>query len=104
MKIKTQIIRVLSAVFLFGYLLNVMSLETFHQAVHHHHHSELHSAEAEADACHRAIYHGGVSANCNHKTHVTGTETVCELCQVLISRGAHLISTIDSGLLAQATF
>ena len=75
-----------SSVLVFAYFLNVVSFESFHQAVHHHHHSELHNEEAEADACHRAIYHGDVSHDCEHKSHLTQTETYCDLCKVTVSR------------------
>ena len=85
-KTKNSFLRLLSLVFLAGYFLNVVSFESFHQAVHHHHHAELHSAEAEADSCHRAIYHGEESNDCNHKSHITKTETECELCKVTVSR------------------
>ena len=71
---------------LFGYFLNVVSFESFHQAVHHHHHTDLHSTEAETNACHRAIYHGESSQDCDHKSHITKTETECELCKVTVSR------------------
>ncbi|MCB9187398.1 MAG: hypothetical protein H6601_11730 [Flavobacteriales bacterium] len=83
---KQHILRVFSLVFLAGYLLNVVSFESFHQAVHHHHHAELHTAAAEADACHRAIYHGEVSHDCEHKGHISKTENDCELCKVTVSR------------------
>jgi len=66
--------------------LNVVSFESFHQAVHHHDHSELHSQVAEADACHRAIYHGDVSHDCHHKSHITKDEADCDLCKVTVSR------------------
>lgn len=85
-KTKNSFLRLLSLVFLVGYLLNVVSFESFHQAVHHHHHAELHSAEAEADSCHRAIYHGESSNDCDHKSHIAKTETECELCKVTVSR------------------
>lgn len=81
-----HILKALSAVFLAGYLLNVVSFESFHQAVHHHHHAELHTEAAEADACHRAIYHGDLSSDCEHKSHVSQTEYDCELCKVTVSR------------------
>lgn len=71
---------------LFGYFLNVVSFESFHQAVHHHDHSELHSPEAEADSCHRAIYHGDHSHDCEHQSHVTEQLTDCDLCKVTVSR------------------
>jgi hypothetical protein len=67
-------------------LLNIVSFDAFHQAVHHHHHAALHSAEAEADACHRAIYHGDLSHECEHPNHVTKSETECELCKVTVFR------------------
>ncbi len=75
-----------SLLLFWAYFLNVVSFESFHQAVHHHHHSELHNEEAEADACHRAIYHGDVSHHCEHKSHITQTETDCDLCKVTVSR------------------
>ena len=77
---------VVSLLLLFGYFLNVISFESFHQVVHHHDHSELHTAAAEADACHRAIYHGETSHDCEHKSHLTKTETDCDLCKVTVSR------------------
>ena len=83
---------------LFGYFLNVVSFESFHQAVHHHHHAELHTAEAEADACHRAIYHGDVSTDCDHKSHIAETETECELCKVTVSRYQYASATVESSL------
>ena len=85
-KTENRILKTLSVVFLLGYLLNIVSFEAFHQVVHHHHHAELHSAEAEADACHRAIYHGDHSHECEHTKHVTRTETECDLCKVTVSR------------------
>lgn len=85
-KAENRILKTLSVVFLLGYLLNIVSFEAFHQVVHHHHHAELHSAEAEADACHRAIYHGDFSQDCEHTQHITKSETDCELCKVTVSR------------------
>ena len=81
-----KILQTLSAVFLLGYLLNVISFESFHQAIHHHHHAEIHTAEAEADSCHRAIYHGDTSHDCEHESHISQTEQDCELCKVTVSR------------------
>ncbi|MDP6908082.1 MAG: hypothetical protein QF371_01190 [Flavobacteriales bacterium] len=78
--------RVAATVILTGYLLNVISFENLHQAVHHHDHAELHSEEAESDACHRAIYHGDFSKDCEHKSHISETEHDCELCKVTVSR------------------
>ena len=75
-----------SLLLLFGYFLNVISFESFHQVVHNHDHAELHTVEAEADACHRAIYHGELSHDCEHKSHITKTETDCDLCKVTVSR------------------
>lgn len=93
LSVKNRIVRALSVVFLWGYLLNVISFETFHQAIHHHDHSELHSDEDEEDACHRAIYHGDVSADCKHESHFAETDTDCELCKVLTSRSKQFIGT-----------
>ena len=90
-KTKNNFLKAISLVFLVGYLLNVVSFESFHQAVHHHHHAELHTDEAESDSCHRAIYHGDTSADCNHKNHVSETETDCELCKVLNSRSSEFL-------------
>ena len=85
-KFNQNTLRALSAAFLVGYLLNILSFESFHNLVHHHHHAELHSAEAEADACHRAIYHGDVSHDCDHENQLTETVPGCDLCDVLVSR------------------
>lgn len=93
----SRILKILSAIFLTGYLLNVVSFESFHQAVHRHHHAELHSAEAEADACHRAIYHGETSQDCEHASHITKTETDCELCKVTVSR-FHFNSEVEKAV------
>ena len=93
-KFNQNTLRALSAAFLVGYLLNILSFESFHNLVHHHHHAELHSAEAEADACHRAIYHGDVSHDCNHENHLSQTTAECGLCDVLNSRnGKFLLSS-----------
>ena len=75
-----------SLLLLFGYFLNVISFESFHQAVHNHDHAELHTEEAEANSCHRAIFHGEVSHNCEHKSHLIETESECQLCDVVVSR------------------
>ena len=91
MRVKTKVLSTISAVFLMGYLLNVVSIDSFHQALHQHHHSAIHSSEAESDACHRAIYHGEVSASCNHATHLSEQVTACELCEVLTSRGPQFV-------------
>lgn len=77
---------IVSLLLLSGYFLNVITFESFHQAVHHHDHSELHTAEAEADSCHRAIYHGDTTHDCDHKSHVTQTVQDCDLCKVTVSR------------------
>lgn len=77
---------VASLLLLFGYFLNVVSFESFHQAVHHHEHADLHTEEAEEDACHRAIYHGETSQDCEHKSHIAETHASCELCKVTVSR------------------
>jgi hypothetical protein len=96
-KTKNSFLKATSLVFLAGYMLNAVSFESFHQAVHHHHHAELHTEEAEADACHRAIYHGEVSSECEHQNHVTQTQSDCELCEVLTSRSFEfLISEYSS--------
>jgi NAD-dependent dihydropyrimidine dehydrogenase PreA subunit len=81
-----------SLLLLLGYFLNVVSFETFHQVVHNHDHSEIHTTEAEEDACHRAIFHGDVSHKCEHKSHVTKNETECHLCKVLTSRSSEFAS------------
>ena len=71
---------------LFGYFVNVVSFNGFHEAIHHHEHAELHTEEAEEDACHRAIYHGETSHDCEHKSHLTQTINDCDLCKVTVSR------------------
>lgn len=86
-----------SLLLLFGYFLNVISFESFHQAVHNHDHAEFHTQEAEADACHRAIYHGETSHDCEHKSHLTKTETDCDLCKVTLSR-LHFASEVENTL------
>ena len=82
-----------SLLLFFAYFLNVVSFESFHHAVHHHEHAELHTQEAEEDACHRAIYHGETSHDCEHKSHIAKTETDCDLCKVTVSR-FHFNSTV----------
>lgn len=89
--------------FLFSYLINVVSFESFHQAIHHHDHSELHSAEAEADSCHRAIYHGDTSHDCQHDTHVSEQITDCDLCKVVVSR-YHFASNASESSLAETFY
>lgn len=79
---------IVSFLLLLGYVLNVVSFESVHQAVHHHDHSELHSVEAELDSCHRAIYHGDKSSDCDHKSHISETESDCELCKVLTCKSS----------------
>ena len=86
-----------SLLLLFGYFLNVISFESFHQAVHNHDHAEFHTQEAEADACHRAIYHGETSHDCEHRSHLTKTETDCDLCKVTLSR-LHVASEVENTL------
>lgn len=81
-----------SLLLLFGYLLNVISFESFHQVVHNHDHAELHTVEAEADACHRAIYHGETSHECEHENHVANTKVDCNFCKVLTSRSSDFLS------------
>jgi len=88
---------IVSFLLLLGYVLNVVSFESVHQAVHHHDHSELHSVEAELDSCHRAIYHGDKSSDCDHKSHISETESDCELCKVTLSR-LHFASKVESPL------
>ena len=83
-----------SLLLLFGYFLNVISFESFHQVVHNHDHSELHSQEAEADACHRAIFHGEQSHECEHKSHFLETEAECQLCDVVVSRPHYSSETV----------
>lgn len=80
-----------SLLWFWAYFLNVVSFESFHQAIHHHDHSELHTQEAEEDACHRAIYHGETSHDCEHKSHITETITDCDLCKVLTTRSSDFV-------------
>ncbi len=84
-----------SLLLLFGYFLNVVSFESFHHVIHHHHHAELHTEEAEEDACHRAIYHGETSHECDHKSHITQSETDCDLCKVTVSRVHYAANGVD---------
>ena len=86
-----------SLLLLFGYFLNVISFESFHQAVHNHDHAALHTEEAELDACHRAIFHGDNSHDCEHKSHLVETESECQLCDVVVSR-VHFASASESVL------
>lgn len=85
--------KTLTPLFLLGYLLNIVPFGSFHHSFNHRNHSELHTPEAEADSCHRAIYHGDVSSNCNHANHVTEEQTACELCKVLTSRSKQFLGT-----------
>lgn len=86
-----------SLLLLFGYFLNVVSFQSFHHAAHYHHHSELHTEEAEADACHRAIFHGETSHDCAHKGHITEVHDHCKLCKVTVSR-FHYASNITQSV------
>ena len=85
-----------AALLLFGYLLNVVSFQSFHLAIHQHEHAVLHSEEAEADDCHRAIYHGDVSPDCQHENHITGTIKDCKLCEVTVSRFHYAAKKVDA--------
>jgi hypothetical protein len=44
----------------------------------------LHDEQAEADACHQAIFHNRSHAACEHPTHLTATNADCELCDCLL--------------------
>lgn len=42
----------------------------FHE-IFHHHDSAVHTADLEADACHRFIYHNDYVSGCGHDAHFT---------------------------------
>ena len=71
---------------LLAYLINAVSIESFHHAVHDHDHAVSHTLEDETDACHRAIYHGDLELGCEHKTHIHETHVDCDLCNVTLIR------------------
>lgn len=84
---------VLMPLALVAFLIGSLPLSWMHSAVHVHEHEHLHTDTAEADPCHRAIYHGDRSHNCEHKNHLTEQFTDCELCKVLTSRSLQFIGT-----------
>lgn len=43
-----------------------------------------HDSAAEANPCHQAVFHQGSSMACDHPTHLTATDTDCELCDCLL--------------------
>jgi hypothetical protein len=71
---------------LVSFLIGSLPLTWMHRAVHVHEHEHLHTDTAEADPCHRAIFHAEAHDGCNHTSHVTSTVHHCELCKVVQSR------------------
>jgi hypothetical protein len=63
-----------------AYLIGGNQFQGYHEYFHHHE-SEIHSAETEKDACHRAIYHKSLEG-CSHSTHISKNNK-CESCQHL---------------------
>jgi hypothetical protein len=84
-------IRTFSAILLLlFYVAGNVQFESFHQ-VFHSLEKALHSAEAEKDPCHRAIYHDEKENGCDHETHVTAVKN-CPLCHVVPFNEQHLAS------------
>ncbi len=63
-----------SAFLLLIYASGTISVDLVHHAIHNHGDSEVHSAIAEKDACHRTIFHQDTKNGCHHQTHVTKVE------------------------------
>lgn len=63
------------------YLLGNVQISLVHQLTHVHH-TTAHTAAAEADACHRAVYHGEVDDGCTHTEHMVNDEQ-CTLCDMI---------------------
>ena len=82
-----------SSILFVAYFLNVVSFESLHQAIHHHAHLELHTEEAESDACHRAIYHAEVSTRCQHDNHISKHADGCDLCDVVLSNSHQSVAS-----------
>lgn len=52
-----------------------------HEYHHLVEHARLHDDDAEANGCHRAIYHGEIGS-CGHDTHITKAHLHCDLCHI----------------------
>ncbi len=82
------------AVLLAGlYLGNVVVTDVAHPLFHQHEHEEVHTASAEQDPCHRAIYHGEKETGEAHHNHVSQVHEKCTLCDVIIHRDHRLTET-----------
>jgi hypothetical protein len=77
---------VLMPLALVAFLIGSLPLSWMHRAVHVHEHEHLHTDTAEADPCHRAIYHAEAHDGCHHTSHIGTTVHECELCKVVQSR------------------
>lgn len=66
------------------YVISGLGVDWVHALHHHHdnhdgHHHVDHSADAERDICHVAIYHDG-DVDCGHSTHVAPEAQECTFC------------------------
>lgn len=75
--------RSLFSVFLLAiYSVGTVGVDLLHHSIHNHHESEVHTAIAEKDPCHRSLFHGDVTDGCHHKAHFTNTEN-CKFSHVV---------------------
>lgn len=84
------IARILALATCMLYLLGMVGLDPIHHLGHAHDHAEHHTLEVEADACHRAIFHGDLSLGCEHKSHIHEHHVDCDLCDVITNRVDHI--------------
>ena len=89
---------------LFLYLGASVQVETLHHLTHPDDDIALHSPENERDTCHQSIYHSGLNAGCEHKSHLSEFKK-CPLCQYA-THAVHLYPTqsFERALTYQAVF
>jgi len=63
---------------LLPFLLGQFQQLVYHPLVHSHQQEQQHTAADEADACHRSIFHEGVTDACDHPTHLSHAEQECQ--------------------------
>lgn len=87
------ILNVLVLVLLVLYLAGTSQFETLHAFVHGHDQVEAHTAEEEADPCHRLIYHDDVAKGCGHASHLIASDR-CEMCDLVCHSDQCLVDDI----------
>ena len=65
------------------YLSGLVITSVVHPMLHRQHEIALHTAAAEKDACHRAVYHGEHEDG-EHHTHLTAVDDACSLCDIIL--------------------